>query len=134
MQDIWGNIGVIHKCCQDKTSGDGLEIKFRAEQFEPTRVLAARATPWAWFPADDAITPLALCSGLNDAILLYAPLSLNENTWKKIPDNQAYMDILSGRPNAYNLISQCTSYRLVLKIIWLSQSHDIWYIWLTIMH
>ncbi len=31
---------------------------------------AARATPWAWFPAEAAMTPWARCSGASRATLL----------------------------------------------------------------
>lgn len=41
---------------------------------------AANDTPWAWLPADEQITPLASCSCESFAIMLYAPLSLNEKT------------------------------------------------------
>ena len=35
-----------------------------------TRVLPARATPCAWLPADEQMTPLSRCSGVSEAILL----------------------------------------------------------------
>ena len=40
--------------------------------------LAANATPCAWLPADAAITPFSRSSGVKEATLLYAPLSLKE--------------------------------------------------------
>ncbi|KAH3677800.1 hypothetical protein OGATHE_000454 [Ogataea polymorpha] len=42
--------------------------------------LAEYATPCAWLPAEHAITPLDLRSSDKWAIMLYAPLSLNEKT------------------------------------------------------
>lgn len=45
-----------------------------------TSFIAARATPWAWLPAEEQMTPFCRCSGVRLAILLYAPLSLKENT------------------------------------------------------
>jgi hypothetical protein len=41
---------------------------------------AEYATPWAWFPALHATTPLHLSFGSKCAILLYAPRSLKLNT------------------------------------------------------
>ena len=41
---------------------------------------ADRATPWAWFPAEAAMTPRRSSSGERRAILLYAPRSLKEKT------------------------------------------------------
>ena len=46
-------------------------------------LLADSATPWAWFPADEHMTPLSSCSFVSLAIMLYAPLSLNENTYNQ---------------------------------------------------
>jgi hypothetical protein len=45
-----------------------------------TRCLAASATPCAWLPAEEQITPLARCSSVKSAILLYAPRSLKDFT------------------------------------------------------
>ena len=45
-----------------------------------TRWLAAKATPCAWLPADEVMTPRASSSGVSCAILLKAPRSLKENT------------------------------------------------------
>jgi hypothetical protein len=42
------------------------------------RCLAASATPCAWLPAEEAITPRVREAGLRRAILLYAPRHLNE--------------------------------------------------------
>ncbi len=47
---------------------------------ELTRCDAASATPCAWLPAEEQMTPRRSCSADSDAILLYAPRSLNENT------------------------------------------------------
>ena len=47
---------------------------------ERTRWEAASATPCAWLPAEEQMTPRASCSADSEAILLYAPRSLNENT------------------------------------------------------
>jgi hypothetical protein len=41
---------------------------------------AAKATPCAWFPADEQMTPLSNCSRGSFAIMLYAPRNLKENT------------------------------------------------------
>ena len=41
---------------------------------------AERATPWAWLPAEAAMTPRRSSSGERRAILLYAPRSLKEKT------------------------------------------------------
>ena len=38
--------------------------------------VAAKATPWAWFPAEEAITPLFFSSSVKLTNLLYAPLNL----------------------------------------------------------
>ena len=47
------------------------------------RYLAARATPCAWLPADEQMTPLASASSEICAMRLYAPRSLNEKTgWR----------------------------------------------------
>ena len=45
---------------------------------------AERATPWAWFPAEEQMTPLSNCSGESFAIILYAPRNLNENTYNQV--------------------------------------------------
>ena len=47
------------------------------------KALAASATPCAWLPADDAITPQARSSSLRLAILIYAPRTLNEPVFCK---------------------------------------------------
>ncbi len=43
----------------------------------PSRA-ADRAMPWAWFPAEQAMTPFSASSGVRDRILLKAPRSLKE--------------------------------------------------------
>lgn len=45
-----------------------------------TSVRAASATPCAWLPAEEQITPASSCSLLSCAILLYAPRSLKDLT------------------------------------------------------
>ena len=46
-------------------------------------LLEENATPWAWFPAEQAITPDIGCGEFECkwAIILYAPLNLNEKNW-----------------------------------------------------
>ena len=47
---------------------------------EVPRRCAASATPCAWLPADEQMTPAVSCSGVRLAILLKAPRNLNEKT------------------------------------------------------
>ena len=44
---------------------------------------AASATPCAWLPAEDAMTPQARSSGVRLAILIYAPRTLKEPVFCK---------------------------------------------------
>ena len=44
------------------------------------RLVAESATPCAWLPAEQATIPFASALSGSDAILLYAPRSLKENT------------------------------------------------------
>ena len=44
------------------------------------RFAAASATPWAWLPAEEHITPLAIASVLAEKIAFAAPRTLKENT------------------------------------------------------
>ncbi len=53
----------------------GMTITARQPSF-----CAASATPCAWLPADEQITPRLSSSRVRPDILLYAPRSLNENT------------------------------------------------------
>ena len=39
---------------------------------------AQKATPWAWLPADMAMTPACCCAGVRLRILTKAPRGLNE--------------------------------------------------------
>ncbi|MCY1304136.1 hypothetical protein D9M70_538810 [compost metagenome] len=55
---------------------------------------ADSATPWAWLPADAATTPRRSSSADSEAILLYAPRSLNENTgWVSSRLNQTELPV-----------------------------------------
>lgn len=48
------------------------------QEAERARVRATRATPWAWLPAEEQMTPGARSSSVIWAILLCAPRTLKE--------------------------------------------------------
>jgi hypothetical protein len=76
---------------------------------------AEYATPCAWLPAEAVTTPLAICSGVREASLLYAPRILNENTgcWSSRFKYTRLPSSIDSRGANCSCVSRHTSYTRV---------------------